>query len=186
MRHRRNLKACRPVSAGQDNNLKKSLVSGWKMWRDLQADLNALTFTVGAGSYGDASSGRELNNLDINAFLAKSGYPSDLKFDFASSIQLENSGVKTDYEDLTSAPAVDEGQIRDTVIAFDGTMRYDMRTDTFVTIKYDLPKSPAWARRVSLLIDYKYFSDNVPPFIRAVMSAASQHNSLAFKIQAEL
>jgi len=359
MRHRRNVKACRLVSAGlvfllvfaaagfagQDNDLKKALVSGWRMWRDLQADLNALTFTVGAGYYGDASSGRELNKLDINASLAKSGYPNDLKFDFASSIQLKNSGVKTDYlenvtslllsyehlftsyfkaygfverftdtylsiqqryetgvgvkgefeigltemgrkkikdviefgktaaegraqnmaggEDLTSALAVDEGQIRDTVIAlekkyaflavglacttlaeierasidlpdgssrlidprrrfrvalrpsltlrpseglsikwqtyykmpafgpthviaFDGTMRYDMRTDTFVTIKYDLPKSPAWARRVSLLIDYKYFFDNVPPFVRGVISAASQHNSLAFKIQAEL
>ncbi len=59
------------------------------MWRDLQADLNALTFTVGAGSYGDASSGRELNNLDINAFLAKSGYPSDLKFDFSLAFKIQ-------------------------------------------------------------------------------------------------
>jgi len=358
MRHRRNLKACRPVSAGlvfllvfaaagfagEDNDLKKSLFAGWKIWRDLQADLNAVTFTVGAGYYGDANAKSEIDKLDINASLAKSGYPNDLKFDFASSIQLKNSGVKTNYlenvtslllsyehlllpnlkaygfverftdtylsiqqryetgvgvkgefeigvtesgrkkikdvlefgkivaegqaqkmaggEDVTSALAVDQDQIRDTVIAikkkyavlavglalttmaeierasidmpdgsstlidprrrfrvalrpgltfrpseglsikwqtyfklpafgptrsvaFDGTTRYDMRTDTFVTIKYDLPKSPAWARRVSLLIDYKYYFDNVPPFVPGVISAASSHNSLAFKIQAE-
>jgi len=330
--------------AGEDPDLRKNLLSGWKMWRDMLADLNALTFTVGAGYFGDASSTRELNKLDINAAVAKSGYPNDLKFEFASSIQLKNSGVKTDYlenvttlllsyehlltpffkaygfverftdtylsiqqryetgvgvkaefeigvtetgrkkikdaiefgktaaegraqnmeggEDLTSALAVDEDHVRDTVIAlkkryaflamglacttlveierssialpngssqlidprrrfrvalrpslilrpseglsikwqtyfklpafgpthaiaFDGTLRYDMRTDTFVTIKYDLPKSPAWARRVSLLIDYKYYFDNIPPFVPRVISAASQHNSLAFKIQAE-
>jgi hypothetical protein len=61
-----------------------------------------------------------------------------------------------------------------------------MRTDTFVTIKYDLPKAPAWARRVSLVIDYKYFFDNVPPFVPGIISAAAQHNSLIFRIQAEL
>jgi hypothetical protein len=358
MRQRSSSKAFRPASAvlilslvltsaawaGQDNDLKKSLLSGWKMWRDLVADLNAMTFTVGAGYYGDASSQSELDKLDISAAVAKSGYPNDIKFDFASSIQLKRSGVTTNYlenmtslllsyehnllsffkaygfverftdtylsiqqryetgigvkgefeigltgtgrkkikdvlefektaaegrdqkveggEDIASALAVDENQIRNAVIglkkkyallsvglacttlaeierasinlpngsatlidprrrfrvalrpsltlrpseglsikwqtyfkmpafgptrllAFDGTMRYDLRTDTFVTLKYDLPKSPAWARRLSLLIDYKYFFDNVPPFVPGILSAAAQHNSLAFKIQAE-
>jgi len=332
------------ASAGEDPDLKKSLLSGLKMWRDVLSDLNGMTFTIGAGYMGDASSDRELNKLDVNASVAKSGYPNDLKFDFSSSIQLKSSSTKTDYlenvttlrlsyehflmpnfmaygfverftdtylsiqqryetgvgvkgefnigltetgrakvkdviafgktaaegraqnatggEDLTAALAVDEGQIRNTVIAlqkkyafltaglacttlaeierasidlpdgtsklidprrrfrlalrpsmtlrpseglsikwqtyfkmpafgstraiaFDGTTRYDLRTDTFITIKYDLPKTPAWARRVSLVIDYKYFFDNLPPFVPRIKSAASQHNALAFKIQAE-
>ncbi len=358
MRHRSSSKTVRAASAvlllalvlvsaalaDQDSDLKKNLLSGWKMWRDLLADLNGMTFTVGAGYYGDASSQSELDRLDINAAVAKSGYPNDIKFDFASSIQLKRSGVATNYlenmtslllsyehnilsylkaygfverftdsylsiqqryetgigvkaefeigltatgrkkikdvlefertaaesraqnvtggEDVASALAVDREQIRDAVIglkkkyallsvglacttmaeierasitlpsgaadvidprrrfrvalrpgltlrpseglsikwqtyfklpafgpteavAFDGTMRYDMRTDTFVTVKYDLPKSPAWARRVSLVIDYKYFFDNDPPFVPGVISAASQHNSLIFRIQAE-
>jgi hypothetical protein len=328
----------------EDPDLKKNLLSGWRIWRDLVTELNALTFTIGAGYYGDASSDRELNKLDINAALAKGGYPNDLKFDFSSSVQLKHSGIKTDYienvttlllsyehlmlpffkaygfverftdtylsiqqryetgagvkgefelgltdtgrkkvkdvfefmraadearaqkvsggEEVAAALAVDPELVQNTLIglrkkyallalglacttmaeierasidlpdgssklidprrrfrvalrpslmfrpsdslsikwqtyykmpafgpthaiAFDGSMRYDKRVDTFVTIRYDLPKAPAWARRVSLLIDYKYFFDNNPPFVPAIKSAASQHNALAFKIQAE-
>ncbi|MDD8027285.1 MAG: hypothetical protein PHI34_12305 [Acidobacteriota bacterium] len=70
-------------------------------------------------------------------------------------------------------------------VAFDGRSLYDIRSDTYVTLKYDLPSSPAWARKISLLIEYKYFFDNVPPYIPAVQAAPRDHNSLVFKIGAE-
>jgi hypothetical protein len=358
MRHRRISKGVRAVSAllilvllavsaaraDEDPDLKQKLLSGWRMWRDLLSDINALTFTIGAGYSGDSSPKRDLNKLDITASVAKSGYPNDLKFDMASSIQLTRSGSKTTYnenvttlllsyehyllpffkgygfverftdtylsiqqryetgigvktefdiglgetgqkkikdildfgktaakaraqnitggEDVTSALAVDPSQIQDTVtalrkkyaflavglafttmveierasldlpdgtsalidprrryrysvrpsltlrpseglslkwqtyyklpaidsfrtIGFDGALHYDYRTDTFVTLRYDLPKAPAWARRIALVVDYKHYFDSNPPFVPHVAQAAATHSSLLFKIQAE-
>jgi hypothetical protein len=69
--------------------------------------------------------------------------------------------------------------------AFDGRSVYDMRSDTFVTLRYDLPSIPAWARKISLLIEYKYFYDALPPYIPGVKSAPPDHHSLVFKIGAE-
>lgn len=333
------------AAGSQDAEQRKELLARYKAWRELQTELNAMTFTIGAGYIGDASSERELNKLDVNAALAKSGYPNDLKFSFASSIQLKHSGSKTDYlenvttlllsyehrmlpwlkayafverftdtylsiqqryesglgvkgeleigltetgrkkiedvqafaraaaeardrklaggEDVAAAQAVEDGPLEDAVaalrnkysrltlglacttlaeierasidlpdgsarlidprrgfrlalrpdvilrpsesltlraltyfklpafgpthaFAFDGTWRYDIRTDTNIIIRYDLPKAPAWARRVSLVLDYKYFFDNLPPYVPGIKSAAAAHNSLVFRIQAEI
>ncbi len=330
---------------GEDTDLRRDHQARFKAWRELQADLNAMTFTIGAGYLGDASSERELNKLDVNAALAKSGYPNDLKFSFASSIQLKHSGSKTDYlenvttlllsyehrmlpwlkayafverftdtylsiqqryesglglkgeleigvtetgrkkiedvkafaraaaearernlsggEDVAAAQAVEDGPLEDAVaalrnkysrltlglacttlaeierasidladgssrlidprrrfrlalrpdvivrpsesltlrglvyfklpafgpthaFAFDGSWRYDIRADANFIIRYDLPKAPAWARRVSLVLDYKYFFDSLPPFVPGIKAAAAAHNSLVFRLQAEI
>ena len=69
--------------------------------------------------------------------------------------------------------------------AFDGRSLYDMRSDTLVTLRYDLPGAPSWARKISLLAEYKYFFDNVPPFLPSIQAAPRDHNSLVFKIGAE-
>jgi len=327
--------------ADQDEPLKKAIVAGWRMWRDLQVDMNTMTFSVGAGYIGDTSSGKALYKLDVNAGLAKGGYPNDFHFDMASYIQLKRTGSKTDYvenvttlrvnyernlfpmlkaygfverftdtyldiqqryetglglkleaeiglttigkkrlkelaefhqavnagrernvavsDDVAQALTVDDAQFDEmatavkkknaflalglacTVLseleraeldmpdgskktidpqrrgriairpgitwqpaegvslkwqtyfklpafgptdaaAFNGALVYDLRTDTFVTLRYDLPKSPAWARRVSLLVEYKDFKDRLPPYIPGVVVAPADHSSIVFKI----
>jgi len=70
-------------------------------------------------------------------------------------------------------------------LAFDGRSVYDMRSDTLLTLRYDLPGAPAWARRISLIAEYKYFFDGAPPYIPNVQAAPRDHNSLVFKIGAE-
>jgi hypothetical protein len=70
-------------------------------------------------------------------------------------------------------------------LAFDGRSLYDLRSDTIVTLRYDLPGAPSWARKISLIAEYKYFFDNVPPFVPALQAAPRDHNSIVFKLGAE-
>ncbi len=70
-------------------------------------------------------------------------------------------------------------------LAFDGSRRFDLRTDTFLILRYDLPKIPAWARRISFLIEYKRFTDRLPPYLEGIKAAAPDHRSLSFKLGAE-
>jgi hypothetical protein len=69
--------------------------------------------------------------------------------------------------------------------AFDGRSLYDLRSDTFVTLRYDLPGAPSWARKISLIAEYKYFFDNAPPFVPSLQAAPRDHNSIVFKLGAE-
>jgi len=70
-------------------------------------------------------------------------------------------------------------------VAFDGSRRYDLRTDTFTSLRYNLPAAPASPLKVFLTVEYNRFTDRLPPYVAQIKTAAADHRYLSFKLGVE-